>query len=52
MTLLSFIFFDRISNSSAGQKLPTQDKRNVWIVTINVKYLITIKVELDKIQYY
>ena len=38
---------DTIPNSPAGHQLPTQAKRNVWIVAINVDYYIKSEGALD-----
>ena len=38
-----------IPNSPAGNELPSQDKRNVWIISINGKDPITSQVALDEL---
>ena len=40
---------DTIPNSPAGNKLPSQAKRNVWIFAINVKEPITDQGVLDEL---
>ena len=41
---------DTIPNSPAGHKLPTQAKKNVWIVSINVEEPITSQCALDELK--
>ena len=41
-----------ITNSPTGNQLPTQAKKNVWIIAINGEYPITDKGVLDDIQLY
>ena len=43
---ISFIT-DTIPNSPAGRQLPTQSKKNLWIIVINVEYPITAQGLLD-----
>ena len=43
---------DTIPNFPVSHKLPTQDKKNAWIISINVEDIITTKGELEKLQHY
>ena len=40
---------DKIPNSTAGNKLPTYSKQNVWIIAINGEKNITDQDKLDEI---
>ena len=40
---------DTIPNSPAGNQIPSQAKRNVWIITTNGEYPITYQCVLDEI---
>ena len=41
---------DTIPNSSSSHKLPTQAKKNAWIIAINGEYPITSQGALDELQ--
>ena len=38
---------DKIPNQLDGHQLPTQDKKNVWIIAINIEYPISYQYTLD-----
>ena len=43
---------NKIPNSPAGHHLPTQRKKNVWIIDINGKDPIIYQVALDELQHH
>ena len=43
---------DKIPNSPAGHKIPTQANKNVWIIDINGGYHITAQCELAELNHH
>ena len=43
---------DKIPNSLSGHQLPTQAKRNLWIIAINVEDPFTTKGALDELNHH